>query len=80
MNNDDIANSLLDISKVLSQTHDRYKYLWDRLMEDEDGISGETYGALVDLGNIICPYFVKGASQRMELSDNRWYPIGRDYA
>jgi len=80
MDNNDIANALQDISSVLSQTNVKYRSLWDKLIEDEDGISRETYDALVDLGNIICPHFVKDASSRMESENNRWHLIGKDYA
>jgi len=76
----DIMMNLFEIKEKLDIIDSRFRYLWDVTTESEDGINGETYLALKELGNEINPIFTKDASARMESSGNRWYLIGRDYA
>ncbi len=76
----DIRNELMELQENFNKIDSRFRQLWDTLLDDEDGISGETYCNLKSLGEVISPIFTQDASRRVESSDNRWYLIGKDYA
>lgn len=73
MDNMAITNNLNNINEVLSELDIRYRTLWNNLLYSDDGIDGKTYGALIDLGEIICPEFVKYYSCLVDATDGRFY-------
>lgn len=69
----DIRNDLMEIQEKFSNMDAKFRQLWDSLVEDEDGISGDAYYSLVALGEIICPVFTKDASARIVGNDNKFF-------
>lgn len=73
MSHIDVRTNLYGVQKAFADMNTMYKYLWDSLLDDDYGIDSESYEALRDLGEMICPDFVKDASGMVEATDGRFY-------
>ena len=54
-----------------------YRRLWETLLNSDDGVDGQSYEALHNLGAIACPEFTATASRRVDATDGRFYLPGR---
>jgi len=74
----DIHGKCRDIMEATDRIDGRFRDLWDALMGSDDGVSGEVYGLLCDLGREVNPYFVREAAKQVDATDNRFYIKGGD--
>lgn len=51
----------------------RYSMLWDSLLDDDNGISEESYDRLMELGRMIDPNFVKNEAKHVGGCEGRFY-------
>jgi hypothetical protein len=64
---------LTDGDELRDSLSDKFSMLWDNLLNNDNGIGEDAYNSLVDLGNIIDPYFVKSVSRYVDATDGRFY-------
>lgn len=50
-----------------------FQNLWMSLLDDDNGISEEAYGALLDLGEELSPVWLKDARRLVDATDGRFY-------
>lgn len=74
----DIRNNMMELVENFNTIDQRFRYLWDTMLDSDDGVSGETYYALKSLGEVVSPVFTSDASRHVDATDNRFY-IKRNY-
>ena len=74
----DIRCGLMEIQSKFHTIDERFRYLWDTMLDSDDGVSGESYYALKSLGEVVSPVFTSDASRHVDATDNRFY-IKRNY-
>lgn len=57
---------------------ERFISLWNILLDQDDGVSEQTYNALVELGDSICPDFVRRNTRFVDATDGRFYIKSED--
>lgn len=68
-----IDSLITDVHEYGEDLGSKFSMLWDTLLDDDNGISGEAYDRLVELGNIIDPSFVSSVSRYVDATDGRFY-------
>jgi hypothetical protein len=68
-----IDSLITDVHEYGENLGNKFSMLWDTLLNNDNGISEDAYNSLVDLGNIIDPYFVKSVSRYVDATDGRFY-------
>jgi hypothetical protein len=68
-----VDSLITDVHEYGENLGNKFSMLWDTLLNNDNGISEDAYNSLVDLGNIIDPYFVKSVSRYVDATDGRFY-------
>lgn len=71
-----IDSLITDVHEYGEDLSNKFSWLWDSLLDDDNGISEEAYDRLVILGNIIDPQFVSAVAKYVESTDGRFYVKG----
>ena len=71
-----IDSLITDVHELSEDLGTKFSWLWDALLDDDNGISEEAYTKLVELGQLIDPKFVSSVSRFVDATDGRFYLKG----
>jgi hypothetical protein len=68
-----INNLVDDMREFEGNLVSKFSVLWNTLLDDDNGISRESYDRLAILGNIIDPNFVRNVNYNIIFTEERCY-------
>lgn len=74
-----IDSLITDVHELGENLGNKFSWLWDSLLDDDNGISEEAYTRLVELGQIIDPQFISSVSRFVDATDGRFYIKGNKH-